>query len=501
MDRLLERKQTELAAVVTEHSGERAPEPRVRKGIVREAVRADHRVLKPQDALQVLFVHLEVDSPGRTQTLDCLFHAAAPLGTNVFEIATLELRVPCRPGHDDAIGSGDPVREQHRRARDVGIDVQVDALLRARMRDGGERLPAHSPARPAVALVVRDDHGDACPPADLEGFVHRIQDPRPFVAHVCGVDTAVCAEPVRERHDLVGGGFECRRVGESGAQADAAGLERLVEQRLHARNFGPGCRAIDVVHDRRPQRGVAHERRKIERRRRSFDLGHVLAHRRESVPLVVPQKVHRGRGLGARERGEADPAVPGHHRRHALADLRRHVGAGEHRPVIVRVRVDESRRDDQSGGVNLAGGFDVRIEVIADRDDAVAGDRDVEVDTGSARAVDDIAGVNQQIARGRNGRHSVVLQDGPLFAPNLHGSATFESTRLRSGAARPRRDAEQCLQFICHTVRSRCHDRFEVGGWRSRRAILSDCTSSRWPAAKEAVVAARHPLPKASESW
>ena len=69
----------------------------------------------------------------------------------------------------------------------------------------------------------------------------------------------------------------------------------------------------------------------------------------------------------------------------------------------MRVRVDESRSDDEPGSVDLAGGLDVGIEVIADRDNAVAGDGNVEVDTGGARAVDDIAGVNQQIARARSG--------------------------------------------------------------------------------------------------
>ena len=115
------------------------------------------------------------------------------------------------------------------------------------------------------------------------------------------------------------------------------------------------------------------------------------------------------------------------------------------------MRIDESGSDDEPGGVNLAGGFDLGIEVIAERGDAVAGDGDVEVDSGSARAVDDIAGVNQQITRGGHGRHSVVLQNGPLFAADLQGPATVESNRLQLGVARPSRGSKPCVQCICYT--------------------------------------------------
>ena len=260
------------------------------------------------------------------------------------------------------------------------------------------------------------------------------------------------AQPVGERHDLVGGGLERRRIGETRAQADAAGLERFVEQSLHVRDLGRRCRTVDVVHRGGPKCGMAHERRKIERRRRSFDLGHVLAHRREPVPLAVSQQVHGRRGFGARVRGQTDPAVPGNHRRHALTDLRRHVGAGEHRAVIVGVRVDESGSDDEPGGVDLAGGFDVGIEVIADCDDAVAGDGNVEVDTGRARTVDDIAGVNQQIACGRSIGHSMALHEGSMSAPHPHGPARADRARLRSGAARPGTCAKPCIPFICKFV-------------------------------------------------
>ena len=45
----------------------------------------------------------------------------------------------------------------------------------------------------------------------------------------------------------------------------------------------------------------------------------------------------------------------------------------------------------------------MQIEVIADRNDTVAGDGNVEVDTGRARTIDDIAGMDEEIAGPQEG--------------------------------------------------------------------------------------------------
>ena len=173
------------------------------------------------------------------------------------------------------------------------------------------------------------------------------------------------------------------------------------------------------------------ERCKVEGRRRCLHRIHVLAHRREPVPRRVTQQVHRRRRFAARERSEAHAAVAGDHRRHSLADLRRHVRSGEHRTVVVGVRVDESRRDDETRRVDLAGRIDAQVEVVADRDDAVAGHRNVEVGTGRTRSVDDVAGVDQEIARGRNSGHWEILHEGALSVPAPHGQAAGDGARFR----------------------------------------------------------------------
>ena len=81
---------------MSEHPGERAPQPGVREGVVRQAVGADHRVLETQDAPQILLVHLEIDPAGGTQPLDRFLDAATPLRADGLEVASLQLRVRYR---------------------------------------------------------------------------------------------------------------------------------------------------------------------------------------------------------------------------------------------------------------------------------------------------------------------------------------------------------------------------------------------------------------------
>ena len=71
----------------------------------------------------------------------------------------------------------------------------------------------------------------------------------------------------------------------------------------------------------------------------------VVGEGRELVGLARAEQVHRRRRVaGEGHRREADAAIAGDDRRHALADLRQHVRRVEHDAVVVRVRVDEARR-------------------------------------------------------------------------------------------------------------------------------------------------------------
>ena len=94
-----------------------------------------------------------------------------------------------------------------------------------------------------------------------------------------------------------------------------------------------------------------------------------------------------------------------------------------------------------------------RSRVIADRNDTVAGDGNVEVDTGRARTIDDIAGMDEEIAGLRKGRHSEGLHDRVLSAPGPHEAATVDGFDFAS-ARRVRREARRpCRQSGCITIR------------------------------------------------
>ena len=78
--------------------------------------------------------------------------------------------------------------------------------------------------------------------------------------------------------------------------------------------------------------------------------------KRNHLPSLVEQVQRRrdraaesGRGIGASEM----PQLPRDHGGDALADLGRHVGAGQHEAVVVGVRVDEARRRDAARQVDF----------------------------------------------------------------------------------------------------------------------------------------------------
>ena len=72
-------------AIVPEHARERAPEPRMRMVVVRQAVRADHRQRKAQHAPHVGLVHLEIDRAGRIEPARRLVDVDAPFRGDVVQ--------------------------------------------------------------------------------------------------------------------------------------------------------------------------------------------------------------------------------------------------------------------------------------------------------------------------------------------------------------------------------------------------------------------------------
>jgi len=78
-----------------------------------------------------------------------------------------------------------------------------------------------------------------------------------------------------------------------------------------------------------------------------------------------------------------------------MADLGRHIGAGQHEPVVVCMCVDEARGRDAAFEVELH--LAACARQIADTGDAVAADADVTLVTRRARAIHDTRIADQQI--------------------------------------------------------------------------------------------------------
>ena len=87
------------------------------------------------------------------------------------------------------------------------------------------------------------------------------------------------------------------------------------------------------------------------------------------------------------QRREADAAVADDDRGHALADLGQHLRRRQHDLVVVRVHVDEARRDDHSRRVDDLRA--ARAEPGADRSDATVLDAHVSDEPRRPAAVDD----------------------------------------------------------------------------------------------------------------
>jgi hypothetical protein len=194
-----------------------------------------------------------------------------------------------------------------------------------------------------------------------------------------------------------------RGIGESGREPDRAGIEARRDQIAHPPDLGCRRRTIEAVHGADTEGRVTNHRRGVDRCRLRRKLLEVVREVRVTESVLPADQVERRRDTVGDERGEADAAVPGDHGGHALADLRRHLGQCEQQPVVVRVHVDEARRDHVPGGVEL----NVCAPTLeaTDRGDAVAGDRDVAGRARRAAAVDDGAVADERVAT-LHGGHS-----------------------------------------------------------------------------------------------
>ena len=127
-----------------------------------------------------------------------------------------------------------------------------------------QQLVAGAPALRAVDREVAelDRHAGAAP--DVDRLRHR----RPLVGRdrprVRGVEGAPRREHPGERGDLVEVAVRAGHVGEPGAHAERALLERVVEVAFHALQLVGGRRSLVDAHRRHPQRAVPGERGDVD---------------------------------------------------------------------------------------------------------------------------------------------------------------------------------------------------------------------------------------------
>ncbi|MNQ97602.1 hypothetical protein D3C85_1132580 [compost metagenome] len=150
----------------------------------------------------------------------------------------------------------------------------------------------------------------------------------------------------------------------------------LLELRAHRGGFVGGGGAVEPVHMVAAQGRVADQRGHVDGGLCRVDGLDVGLEVRVAERLGAAQQVHRiGRIARQRDRRGADAAVANDHRRHALRDLRRHLGLADHVGVVVRVDVDKTGREHHpvafhhvGSGVRVdgAGGVDARDAAVAD---------------------------------------------------------------------------------------------------------------------------------------
>ena len=250
------------------------------------------------------------------------------------------------------------------------------------------------------------------------------------------------ANCLRDREELVvvgkGAGHRCAvdtGVAERARRGEAvgAGLHRLAGQRAHLGDVGRGGLLVlgaALPHHIAAQRSVWQLHRDVDGPLAPVEHVEEL---RKRLPAPLHAFVQRGArdvlhslhqldepALSARpHRREADTAVAGHHGGHAVRRRRlEHVVPGG-LPVVVRVRIDKTGRDDATRRVD---GRLRRLEIQRrrDLDDAAVTDRDVAAVRRAAGPVDDLAAVDHQVMH----PHPPDRDDPTTTRPTARGRAT-----------------------------------------------------------------------------
>ena len=373
---------------MAENAREGAPQPRVRVGVVRQPVRADHRVREPQHPLHIGLVHRPIDGTRRLQPIDRLLLADAPIGGDRGELAAGLFGGALRPGDQHLQRPRGLRRAQHGRGGDVGIGVEPDLLPRDRRGDQRQGLGGA-----AEILAGRSSCGARSRPAprprgrrqsSLRGCRER-RRPRCAYASCRAPRPAAATPPAPRSRRPARATPGHRRARSTGRSRRRRAPPAAARPSAPVRRPRPAGRVPLIAPTRRvewPTRQAA-----LSAAGDSVEGGEIVGEARVAVIGGVADQIERRRRrLVEQQRRQADPAIAGHDRGDALARLGRHFRGGEQRAVVMGVHVDKAGRDDLARDVDLACAR--RPGDVADLGDAVAGDRDIGAPTRPAAAVD-----------------------------------------------------------------------------------------------------------------
>ena len=145
-----------------------------------------------------------------------------------------------------------------RRCVRVLVHHYVDALP-ARGIHQCKRLAAPAPHRLADDLVMRQHNWQLCLAANLDGFLHRVNQPQSFLAEVRGIKTAACCCLPRQRNDLVRLGKRPGQILQSRRNSPSPLVHCLPHHRLHSSQFLCRWRTVVQRHHCTPDRVVPHQ--------------------------------------------------------------------------------------------------------------------------------------------------------------------------------------------------------------------------------------------------
>jgi hypothetical protein len=208
---------------------------------------------------------------------------------------------------------------------------------------------------------MRDDERHPGDAADIEGLTHGVENGCGFGAQVRGVNRRRRCQRLRQGKDLFGRGGIGREIGEAGAEAEGAVIERLLQLAAHGFNFDTRRRAVEPVHVVIAERRVADQRGDIHRRPGIVDCCNIVREGWINEGVRRTKKVHRiGRLAAQPHRSGADAAVPYDHRGDTLGKLRQHLRIVNDAAVVMGMNVDEAGSKREPLGVNKFGRLEMK---------------------------------------------------------------------------------------------------------------------------------------------